>query len=221
MSMPAPFVDFVSALSAEQSCGACAEPYATVDQQLCSDCGAVLCPDCARLTPKAQWTCGKCEKGSARIFAAVSRAPVVAVRSYAASLREPSQERVLALAEPTLAPSHSAVQRAFVLLFGALLTLSHRAWEASRAATLRKLADVESSLAEHLQRVQLSWQQDSRAIGRGLAEMGGAGLSRFRVALSEFVLSIRNAPLREHVAGLLLGTAILIAVARSSHRSPR
>lgn len=218
--MPAPFVDFVSALSAETSCGACAEPYPTVDQRLCSDCGAALCPDCARLTPKAQWTCGKCEKGaSARIFAAVSRAPGTAARSCAAALREPSQEHALASAAE-LTPS-SAVRRALVLMAGALLALCHRAWEAGRAATLRKLAQVECKLAAHYHRVQLSWQQDSRAMARGLSEIGGSALARFRLALSELVLSIRNASLREHVAGLLLGTAILIAVARSSHRRPR
>lgn len=211
--MHAPLADFVSALSAEEVCSVCSESYAAVDQRLCRDCGAVLCPDCARLRPDTQWTCGPCERRApARIFSLNLLAPSDSVNSFAGSpaLRWVGLHLVVSLAS-----------RGWSLLATAAFTM----WRALRSAlslTLRSArAAVVPRLRTHFGKVYTSWQRDREAVFAGVRELFDAGVQSGRVWLSERVLAIRNISVREQVAAILLSAAILIAVARSERHNSR
>jgi hypothetical protein len=55
-----PPIDLVFALSAEQSCNACHELHAAVDELRCESCNAAICPDCVRTRADASKACATC-----------------------------------------------------------------------------------------------------------------------------------------------------------------
>jgi hypothetical protein len=228
--MHTPLVDLVSALSAEQSCLVCTEPYPSVDQRLCADCKRAMCPDCARLRPDTQWTCGECS----------AHRPVRAIVSKERVSSSPATvyARMRGLAASRLSPLASRVDQGFVatrglltrcvtfvltflaVLHGGLLELLSIPAPAAAFGPLRPNRP-HSRLRSHALRVHASWERDRRALIEFAGESWESAIANARVRIAELVLSIRNVSLREQVAGILLGTAILIAVARSEGRDSR
>lgn len=228
--MHAPLVDLVSALSAEQSCLVCTEPYPAVDQRLCADCERAMCPDCARLRPDTQWTCGECSaRRPVRAIVSkerVSGSPVTVyarMRGLAASRLSPLTSRVdqgVTATRGLLASCVKFVLTLLAVLHGGLLELLSIPTPAAALGPTRQ-TPPHSRLRSHALRVHASWERDRRALLAFAGESWETMIANARVRIAELVLSIRNVSLREHVAGLLLGTAILIAVARSEGRDAR
>ena len=228
--MHTPLVDLVSALSAEQSCLVCTEPYPSVDQRLCADCERAMCPDCARLRPDTQWTCGDCSARRPHRATVskegISSSPVTLyarMRGLAASRLTPLTSRVdqgFAATRGLLASSVTFVVTLLAMLHGGLLELLRIPAPAAAYGPMRPRR-AHSRLRSHALRVHASWERDRRALLEFAGESWETVIANARVRIAELVLSIRNVSLREHVAGLLLGTAILIAVARSDRRDAR
>jgi hypothetical protein len=206
--MHAAVSDFVSALSAEERCLVCTEPYATVDQRLCADCGTAICPDCAHLKPDTSWTCVPCEEQRA-----AARAPSIAAKQGTSLSTAPA-------VRSDRGPVAALLTRALSLV-GALFAATRPLTRALHGRYVDIAERLQTQLRDHLARVQSSWRRDSRAMMRAATDLADAGLTKLRLRVAEFVLSIRDVPVREHVAGVLLGTAILIAVARAPRRDLR
>ena len=222
--MHAPLADFVSALIAEEVCSVCSETYAAVDQRICRDCGAVLCPECARLRPDTQWTCGPCERRApARIFSlsllATPKSRVSLGNSRA--LRLIGLHFVLRALVGGAALVQRGVARCWSLLVSLVLTFGKRLHSAGSLTVTRFQARLWPRLRTHIGKVYTSWQRDREAVFAALRELVDSGVQSARLWLSERVLAIRNISVREQVAAVLLAGAILIAVARSQRHNTR
>jgi hypothetical protein len=212
--MHASQIDFVTALSAEERCPVCEELHASVDQCVCGVCATTMCADCTSLRPDASWVCSRCAEvvpGRAvpqnRGFSL--RATAIGVNelvrhSYVELRREarPSSARLVAFVATLLA------------LFARVLSQSlSRARNAAGARTEALRPRVRKLMAELSLRSSRSYSRLD-ALHR---EYG----TRARGQLGAWVLSIRNIHVREQLAGMLIATALLVAVARSDSRHSR
>lgn len=233
--MHPPLFDFVSALSAEESCPVCDELHAAVDQRECADCKRAVCPDCASLRPDTAWVCAACVKRRpARIFAIREQASVGAAQAAYGSLAAQARGLVQRSATPQAylrdraRPFFAALWLAFVATLPVLRAVALASLVALRRgsaqlgdAVAHRAEPLLDALREHQRRVTTSFLRDWDAVRDAASELLAPHLPRVRLRLSHAVLSIRNVSLREQLTGMLLGTAILIAVARGDRRDPR
>jgi hypothetical protein len=194
--------DFVSALSAEESCPLCSELHATVDQCACVSCGTKTCPDCASLRPDASWVCASCvvaSPGLAVLPSAAGSAPLwQRVRKVHIALTERALFRSL---QPSALVHGLQTLRAGGRAVSALvLALWLGVWSALAPWLARRSASAQVYLARL--RTQLRRQQRLQ-------------LARARYLSSSLVVTLRGLQWRQHASSLLIATAILIAVARS------
>jgi hypothetical protein len=173
---PSPF-DFVSALSREECCPLCSELHAAVDQCECSECGSLICPDCASLRPDTSWICASC-------------APSAAVLAFPAQPR-PMHEalRVVRTRVGESAVLLGVVQRAqrvgrqLAPRYRASLTSLAQRDLRDRAAIARSLSEGRGWTARSLQTIGSQAAARARALRAGTAS-AGASLSARALAMA-------------------------------------
>lgn len=219
--MHAPLFDLVNALSAEERCPVCSELHAAVDQRACADCGTAMCSDCASLRPDTAWTCAPCARQRPqRVFALASGRPALAA-AYAA-LRVQGAGHLYELA-PRARQFVYAMRALAIAFFTWASSLALRGREFVRSQLQPRVKEyavrVEAALARHFARVATSFRRDRAELARAAKELTADVVEQARLWGARRVLAIRNVSLRDQLTAVLLGTALLIAVARSSRHS--